>query len=90
MDRQLAAAKKSNLVITLESLNRIFEQNKNPTTYIYHDKCDSCKCSVKIKITKTSGGYGLIGGILYEQSPENIIALCVGCYTKFKKLKKSG
>jgi hypothetical protein len=90
MDRQVEPEKDSNCVITLESLNRIFEQSKNPATYIYHDKCDICGCSVKIEITKTSGGYGLIGGILYEQDPENINALCIGCHTKFKKLKRSG
>ena len=89
MYRQLAPIKNSNCVITLASLNRFFEQNKNPATCTYRDRCNICGCLVKIEITKTSGGYGLLGGMLYEPDTENYISLCVGCYEKSGKLMAS-
>ena len=89
MNRQLAPIKYSNRVITLESINKIFEQNKNPATFTLQGRCDVCGCSLKIEITKTSGGYGLLGGMLCEPDTENYIALCVGCYEKSGKLKAS-
>ena len=86
MNRQLKPIKYSNCAITLESLDRIFEQNKNPATFTHRGRCGICGCSVKIEITKTSGGYGLLGGMLYEPDTENYISLCVGCYEESGKL----
>ena len=73
---------KPSCVIGTESLKRLFEQNNNPEICTHRGKCYICGCSVRIEIAKTSGGYGLLGGILYEPDHENYIALCVGCYEK--------
>lgn len=74
-----------NKLIKTESLNQIFEKNKVPETYTYTGKCSACEGFVKIEITRTSGGYGLFGGILYETIPEKYIALCINCYEKMEK-----
>ena len=66
-------------IVTIDSLKKIFEQNQNPPTYTYEGKCDRCGCHVIVKIDKTSGGYGLLGGILCESNPENYLVLCIGC-----------
>ena len=71
-------------IITVESLKKIFEKNKDPDTYTYQGNCDRCGCRVSVKIDKTSGGFGLHGGALYESDPENYFVLCIGCSEKMK------
>ena len=90
MIRTSPPVKSPNCIITLESLNRLFEQNNNPATYSYQGRCDSCGSPVKLRIKKTSGGYGLLGGILYEPYPENYFVLCVECLEENKKMEASG
>lgn len=82
MIRTLPATESGYCMVTLESLKKIFEQNDNPTTYTYQGKCNMCGCHVSVRIEKTSGGYGLIGGLLYESYPENYFVLCLGCSEK--------
>ena len=72
-------------IIRIESLNRLFERNDNPHTYTYRGKCQTCGSSTNIEISKTSGGYGLLGGVLYETGLDNLIALCARCYDKYGK-----
>ena len=79
MIRKLSVAESRYSTITLDTLNKIFERNENSTTYTCEDKCDRCGCHVSVKIEKTSGGYGLLGGILCESDPGNYLVLCVGC-----------
>ena len=75
-------------IISVESLNKLFERNNNPQTYTYRDKCQTCGSLTTIEISKTSGGYGLIGGVLYETDLDNLIALCVRCYDKYGKMER--
>ena len=72
-------------IIGIDSLNKIFERNKHPKTCTYRGDCNICGCSLKIEIAKTSGGYGLNGGVLYEPDPERYVALCIDCYEGFGK-----
>jgi hypothetical protein len=76
-------------IISKDSLNRMFDQYNNPASVIYEDKCYDCGCCLKVEIKKTSGGYGLLGGYLYETELRNYIGLCVGCYEKKWQRKKS-
>jgi len=86
MNKQLSAYRpKSNWIIGVESLNRMFAQRKNPTTITYRDTCHICGSLTKIEISKTSGGYGLLGGIVYEPEPDTVFVLCVGCHEKYGK-----
>ena len=72
-------------IIKVESLNKLFERNNNPHTCTYRGKCQTCNSSMNIEISKTSGGYGLLGGVLYESDHEKYVALCNDCYKKFGK-----
>ena len=74
-----------NELVRVDSLDRLFEQNNNPNNLTYKDQCTHCGSVVEIKITRTSGGYGLIGGALCETDPPNYFALCPYCYEKFGK-----
>lgn len=76
---------KSKSIIGIESLDRIFEQNKNPEQCTYRGKCECCGCFVKIEISKTSGGFGMLGGVLYEPEPQKYLVQCVDCYEKREK-----
>ena len=73
----------SNLIIGIESLDRMFEQSPEQCTY--RGKCECCGCFVKIEISKTSGGYGMLGGVLYEPEQQKYLVQCVDCYGKREK-----
>ena len=75
------------LIIGVESLEKLFEQNSNPEQYNFHCNCHHCGCSVEVEITKTSVGYGMSGGVLYETNPQNFLGLCVDCYEKTIELE---
>jgi hypothetical protein len=70
------------LIISVEALDRIFEQNNDQQQYIYRGECHDCGCAVKIEIHKTSVGYGLLGGVLCAPNTQKIFALCTDCYEK--------
>jgi hypothetical protein len=77
------------LLITVESLDRIFERHNTTNIINYKGKCHNCGCDVEVEITKTSGGCGLQGGVLYGSNPENLIFQCCdyeigdgNCYDK--------
>jgi hypothetical protein len=69
--------------ITLESLQRMHKHHNSEPHWIYKDKCTSCGSDVSVQIIKTSGGYGLQGGVLFENGPLNIIVSCTDCYEKY-------
>ena len=70
------------MIIKVESLNRIFECHNNANNFSYEGKCHNCECHTKVKITRTAGGYGLQGGVLYESNTQNWSILCSGCFKK--------
>jgi hypothetical protein len=68
------------MIIGVESLKRLFETYKTPEYCRYQGRCHICGCDVEVRITKTSGGFGLSGGILCEHSAQNPTFLCVDCH----------
>jgi hypothetical protein len=70
------------VIISIESIIGMFENNNDPNQCVYRGQCRDCGGEVEITITKTSGGYGLDGGILYEQNPKGVWALCDDCFVK--------
>jgi hypothetical protein len=73
------------MIIKIESLIRIFEKNYNSSHCSYGGKCHNCGCNVEVEITKTAGGYGLQGGVIFETYPEHLVILCGECYKKSGK-----
>lgn len=69
-------------MIKVDSINEIFERHNDAYHYHYNGMCHNCRCSVDIKINKTSGGYGLNGGILYESNPDKFLVQCLDCHEK--------
>jgi hypothetical protein len=77
------------LIVGIETLQKMSEQNNNAKQFSYECLCHNCGCDVEIKITKTSGGYGLQGGVLYQPNVGNLLALCVDCNLKSGEIKDS-
>jgi len=70
----------------IEVLTRLFEANSEKSTIILNDKCSECGRKTIIEITPTSGGYGLMGGVLFMSSKDKHIFKCSACFGKdFKK-----
>lgn len=68
-------------LITQDTLKRMFE-GLTQENFVYIKKiCSDCGCDVTIEIHKTSGGFGLQGGVLYDID-EVIVAKCDECYRK--------
>lgn len=74
-------------IIGLKSLDALIVQNPNVTPCEYSGICNHCGCSVKIDIHKTSVGYGLLGGVLYEPDSKTIVALCPSCQKMVETMK---
>ncbi len=70
------------MIIESESLLKIFEHHNNTGKIRYEGSCHKCGCHTKVEITKTSSGYGLQGGVLFEPSSQNILILCSECIKK--------
>ncbi len=80
---------KFSVVISIETINKMFEKNSGENHCVYQGRCHNCGCDLEIKITKTSGGYGLKGGVLYEPDPKFLWALCDDCHVKSSKLESA-
>ena len=76
------------LIMRLETIKQIYEVHKNPVNCTYRSNCHICSRFVEIHISKTSGGYGLLGGILHEQGKNDIIAICVNCYEEHQSSRQ--
>jgi hypothetical protein len=68
------------MLVRLRTLDLIFSENKDQTRLTSDGKCCDCGRAVNIDITRTSGGFGLNGGVLYEPRPGKIIVKCTECY----------
>lgn len=52
----------------IDELRKIFEANPEKSTITINGKCSDCERKVIVEIKPTSGGYGLLGGILVKCS----------------------
>ena len=57
----------------------MFDSAPHQSTIVLEDICTICKKNVIIQITPTSGGFGLLGGALFEKGTGGYYAKCAGC-----------
>ncbi len=69
-------------LVKLNTLRQIFASNAPESPVFIRKKCSQCGCNVDIELHKTSGGFGLQGGILLEMD-DRTMAYCLKCYEKF-------
>lgn len=70
-------------------LRKIFEANPDKSTITISGKCSSCNRKVIVDIKPTSGGYGLLGGMLVKCPPEKYCITCPECHSFNSKTKAS-
>ena len=70
------------MIVKVESLDIMFEQSTSSKPLSFEGTCHNCGYDVVVELTKTSGGYGLLGGVLYEPDPDHIILVCDRCHEK--------
>ena len=69
------------MLIHLNTLNQMFEDIPDRSRLTVESCCRSCGRNFTIEIHHhSSGGYGLLGGVLYEQDADRLIAKCDDCY----------
>ena len=63
----------------ISRLKKIFEINPGKSTIEMKEKCSDCGREVIIKITPTSGGFGINGGVLSKGEAESTFMKCPDC-----------
>ncbi len=63
----------------IETLRKIFETTPDTSEIVLKGKCSDCMHETTIKITPTSGGFGLQGGTLFEYSANDYLITCYNC-----------
>ena len=58
----------------------MFDSAPHQSTIVLEDICTICKKDVIIQITPTSGGFGILGGALFEKGAGGYYAQCAVCY----------
>jgi len=64
----------------LEILRKIFKDKPEKSTIVLKGRCSDCGCRIILNITSTSGGFGMLGGVLFSCSPSRYFAKCSDCY----------
>jgi hypothetical protein len=67
-------------VVRLETLNLLFKDHEVGEKLKFRETpCFKCGRPVSIEVQKTSAGYGLLEGILYEPEGIRLVAQCSAC-----------
>jgi hypothetical protein len=67
------------VLIGIERLQKIIADTSECGIGRTHHNCIDCGFPVEIEVHKTVGGYGLLGGVLYEIE-DCLYARCADCY----------
>jgi hypothetical protein len=74
------------MLLRLDTLNKLFASHSSTKPIRSRGICRDCGGEVEIRICRTTGGFGLQGGVLYEPEPKKFIAKCRDCYQKGPEL----
>jgi hypothetical protein len=67
------------MLIGLEGLKKIIADTSESGIGKSRHNCIDCGFPVEVEVHKTLGGYGLLGGVLYEIG-DCLYAKCADCY----------
>ena len=69
------------MLVNMDTLKQMFEDTPDKSHLSFDGCCQSCGRHFRIEIHHhSSGGYGLLGGVLYVQDPKQLTARCEACY----------
>ena len=69
-----------------EVLKKIFEANPGKSKITISGKCSDCGRHVIVSVEPTSGGFGLLGGILDKSPSGNYAIMCIDCHKSNLKI----
>jgi hypothetical protein len=70
-------------VALLEKISEIFIDDISNNLMLVSGKCQICKKETILEVVKTSGGFGINGGIFQVTDQKVLNIVCVDCYKKF-------
>jgi hypothetical protein len=77
------------MLVKIKTLNKIFKDKYNGTSIVIEGKCQACGENIQIVIEQTSGGFGFLGGVLYEPISNQISMMCENCFNVNPHLNES-
>ena len=74
-------------MIDIETLKKLFKDCPERSTLTFKGKCSVCGIDVVVEVIPASGGFGLLGGALFEYDPDVYFAMCPNCFKTHPKIK---
>jgi hypothetical protein len=74
------------VAVMKEVLKKIFAANPGKSKIKISGKCSGCGRHVIVAVEQTSGGFGLLGGILEKSSSEKYSITCIDCHKSNLKI----
>ena len=79
---------KYKMLSMIKILRKMFLDSPDKSQIKLNGACQSCKKPMAIDIVPTSGGFGILGGVLTDLTPDrHYRLLCPVCHTNSKKNK---
>jgi hypothetical protein len=75
------------MCVKIETLHEIFKHKQDDQPLEYQGTCRTCGKSTSVTITKTTSGYGFLGGVIREAEAPDITLECDACFKR--SLQKS-
>jgi hypothetical protein len=76
-------------IVTEETLHFLFMDEGYKDSFEFASFCLVCGVDVTVKVVKSTGGFGLLGGVLYESDLHTLTVKCLGCAEANNKLPHS-
>ena len=70
------------MMIRLETLHKIAEDRPGEKLILFEGPCRRCGCDVEVMIHIVGPGFGMLGGVLYEDGSDEILVTCKKCNEK--------
>jgi hypothetical protein len=81
---------KSKMQIAIKILRKMFLESQDKSQITLKGECQNCNKSMAIDIVPTPGGFGILGGVLTELTPDRCYRLlCPTCHTQLNQANKT-
>ena len=66
-------------IVTEKTLRFLFMNEGYKDSFEFASFCRVCGVDVTVKVVKSTGGFGLLGGVLYESDFNTLTVNCLRC-----------
>ena len=81
---------KDKMLAAIKILRQMFLESHDKSQITLKGECQTCNKLIAIDIVPTPGGYGILGGVLTELTPERFYCLlCPACHTRLNQANKA-